>query len=87
MGCSPTPWHVVYVDGDQALVSISDSRGRHIAHGLTEQDAERICRLEALADAVRAGLHGLPDHPWIPGACARPVRDALDALERSSSNQ
>lgn len=41
----------------------------------------RVQRLEALADAVRAGLGGLPDHPWIPGVAAGPVRDALFALD------
>lgn len=43
--------------------------------------AARSERLEALADAVRNGLCGLPDHPWIPGVSAHPVRDALLALD------
>jgi hypothetical protein len=34
-----------------------------------------------LAQAVRAGLGGLPDHPWIPGADAGPVADAIKALD------
>lgn len=40
---SPLPWHVVYIDGDQELVSLADSTGRYIASGLTEQDAKLIC--------------------------------------------
>lgn len=45
------------------------------------QGDERLIRLEALADAVRTGIDGLPDHPWIPGATCKPVRDALLALD------
>lgn len=39
---SPLPWHVVYIDGDQELVSLADNTGKHIAHGLTEQDARLV---------------------------------------------
>lgn len=45
-------------------------------------EAQRLARLEALANAVREGLSGLPSHPWIPGGSkARPVRDALLLLD------
>lgn len=52
-----------------------------------QHEAQRLARLEALADAVRDGLMGLPDHPWIPGASARPVRDALLLLDGQLRDQ
>ncbi len=46
-----------------------------------EREAQRLAQLEALAGAVRDGLQGLPNNPWISGAKAKPVRDALLMLD------